>query len=347
MRRRNPNLIALALLATVAAAGTRCSDDGGIDLTADVTVESVAEALDLITTTIPQCVTNVALAKIAPAATATRVPDLVAEALSTELVPRDFTLGTYFGNCTDTPGSLTISQVSHENGVTTIAIVFDAYCSLSAGGKAAGDKTFISGSATLVDHGAPSDAGPIVSRRTVETDGDGLALTRFAADGVTQISDKTISVSGYERTYGTPYNYFVGVNPPTESDPDGVSIGRFVMTDNANDIVTTATDISVSVYETIPGAETTDLVVTVSQLVGSIGDSGTASFATEDGDPLVINADHAIVSGTAVMTGASGSAAIASNGTNTFAIDVNGEPIVDGTALDCSLFNYEDFFYVP
>lgn len=349
MRKRGSKIAVAALAAALAAAGAGCAeDDGGSGLTAEIDAESVAAALQLVTTTIPQCVNGAAAADMRFAARAARIPAELAAFLA-DAQPLSFGLGSYAGSCTDTPGSLEIAQLSHEDGVTTISIVFDAYCTLSgATAKAPGEKTFLTGSATLVDWGEPSDSGPVVSRRTLETDGDGIAMTRVAADGVTPIGDKTIAIAGYERTYGTPYNYFAGAaTPPSEAAPDAVAIASFVMTDNANGIETAATDIAVSMYETLPGDEATDLVVTVTRLVGSIGDSGTAAFATVDGDPLVIDSGHAIVAGSAEMTGASGSARIAAIGPSAFAIEVNGAPLVDGVALDCSAFDYEDFIYVP
>jgi hypothetical protein len=111
--------------------------------------------------------------------------------------------------------------------------------------------------------------------------------------------------------------------------------------------VISGTNVAVSLYETEPGSETTDLVVTVSRIIGSIGGRGTVSFATEPADPLVINPEQGIVSGTVVATGATGSATIKVTTPNAFAMDVNGTALVDGTSLDCGEVNYEDYFYVP
>ena len=74
-----------------------------------------------------------------------------------------------------------------------------------------------------------------------------------------------------------------------------------------------------------------------------MGDSGTASVAS--GEPLVVDGNHQAVSGTITLTGASGAATITAGGNNTASIEVNGEPLVDGTALDCSAFSFDAMFF--
>ncbi len=335
------NTFIIMVVATIALAGMQsCGKDSGesaVEATAAITPELMSQTLSRIQTTEPLCKSNAQVAAGSAALTraASAVPVAVA-AVSTDVSGE----GSYAGNCTDAPGALSITQASHEHGVTTLSVVFNNYCTAAADGG----KTLLNGNASYVEHGEPSDAGPIVSTRTGATDGGGLRMTRLSADGAT-VSDKTVILEGYKLTYGTPYNYFYGRVQPGEAAPNVTEVKRLQITDNLNNIVTEVSDLKVRGYETAPGSDLTDHVIAVEKGAVSIGESGTASVVTEDGAPLVVNANHQVVSGTVTLTGASGSATVTATSGNAASIQVNGAPLVDGTALDCSGFSFDELFF--
>jgi hypothetical protein len=328
-----------------------CDKGGGgndVAITATITLDLVSQTLTSVQTTEPLCVSSApasggsSVSKARPAAPAMQLSASVAATVPVAPDATGFVNeGTYYGTCAEAPGDLTITKASHEHGVTTLAVTFNSYCTLGTDGG----KSIVNGNATYVEHGTPSDAGPIVDKQTGATDGAGLHLERFGADGTSKVADKTIVLDDYTMTYGTSYNYFYGRIPPSEGAPNKADIGKLVITDNLHNVVTTLNNVSASIYETIPGSDVTDRVLTVTKGAASIGDSGTASVKTDDGAPLVIDSTHRLSSGSFTMTGASGSATFTVNGANTLSITVDGTPLVSGTALDCSLFNFDDLFF--
>ena len=316
-----------------------CGDDEN-KLTGTIDNASVAEYLNLVQISVPECISNAIADKQAIQTEIERTAEAVKDTLDALAVADIDGEGVYYGNCTDNTGTLTIAQVSHESGVTTLSVSFSDYCTESA----AGEKSLLNGDAGYIEHGKPSDEGPIVSEQTGETDSAGLSFVRMSADRAVT-SDKTIVLSGYSREYGTPYNAFFGKLPPTEEAPDETKVSNLVVTDNINDFETKVTNLTASVFETVPGSDTTNKVVSVTQGVVSIGDSGTVAMETDSDKPIIINSSKQLTSGAMVMTGATGTATFEINGINTATVEVNGELLVNGTALDCTNLVFSDLFF--
>lgn len=333
-------LVALAASVVLISCNKDDGNSGSREVTAEITSELMEEVLANIETVTTKCVSNAPKENSQTAAADVPVVRSVSMALAAGSAQNVTGEGTYAGNCPDAPGSLSITQASHEHGVTTLSVLFSDYCSISA----SDERSVLNGNATYIEHGEPSDSGPIVSKRTGNTDGNGLQLMRYAADGTTKLEDKTIVLTDYTLTYGTPYNYFYGHTAPSESAPDKTEFKTLEITDNLNNIKTTLTDMSATVYESVPGSASAEQVVSITKGVVSFGESGTASVATEAGKPLVINAANSIVSGAVVLTGASGSATLTVDGENTATVEVDGEPLTQGTAIDCGNFKFDELF---
>ncbi len=216
----------------------------------------------------------------------------------------------------DCGGTLTVGS-AHSNGVTTYTLVFKNYCLADETTSPPGE-TKINGKLIAKEIGTPGDSGPVISKYTAATDGK---LT--VATGVDRIS---VMLVNFTYKLGVP-----GVEPgtPTQAHPDQVTLDQLSVNFETQKRLMTLSNLSAMSYESGDNS--------VAELASgrfSISDRGYVDVSTSQ--PVVMNSDGDLISGSVDFAGAEGNVVTVSAGSETgsFSVELNGEPMDAG--MDCS-----------
>lgn len=216
----------------------------------------------------------------------------------------------------DCGGLRTFKNYSHESGVTSGTMVFDQYCETLADGTRATQN----GNVAFVDHGTPSDYGPL--RNYITASSSSFETTSSKGESFDG------SVSGFKYTTATPGS------PPSDAAPDRVTVESAQATDKKNGKTYRLADYS----ESVGASEYT--------LGGVLCDSefGCARFETDAKNPVQRDpATGNFTGGTFVVEGAEGTSAridvVPGASWGALVTEVNGASVSgkEGYQLDCSV----------
>ena len=215
------------------------------------------------------------------------------------------------GSC----GGEVTATFEHGNGDTDYSVTFDAFCLQTEEGPMT-----IDGDLRVFEDGTPSDFGPVIDRRTMDSVGP------LHSEGPFGTLDAEIT--GFEWAYGYP-----DVDPgvPDDANPDVITLQSLEVTVEGG---------RVDVIRNVELTATGDTTRTIRMLDGEIGSEqdGVADMMTPEDDPLVLDmTDLSIVSGSLEFHGAGNSVLVATpdpTRPGVYTLTVNGEAF--DRDVDCS-----------
>jgi hypothetical protein len=215
------------------------------------------------------------------------------------------------GSC----GGEVTATFEHENGDTDYAVAFDAFCLETEEGPMT-----IDGDLRVFEDGTPSDVGPVIDRRTMDSVGPLHSEGPFGS--------LDAEITGFEWAYGYP-----DVDPgvPDDANPDVITLQSLEVTVDGG---------RVDVIRNVELTATGDTVRTIRMLDGEIGsiDDGVVDMMTPEDDPLVIDvASLSITSGSLEFHGANNTVLVARPDParpGVYTLTLDGEPVARD--VDCS-----------